>query len=662
MSLFDGAEVLTIDDLSKGIDAYGDVTGTEKGCYPEADNLVLTRKNPSSILGTTRFSTIAAPGSETILYAVSFTLVGSSTEKLVYTSGGTWYRLASDTYTQLRTGLSTAPTYLSHAPFRGRMILANGVDAIQGYDGTTMFPVGGKMVSNCSNTPTPAGTWTGGTEELTLVREGTGARRMTQSGAATFTLQLAYTSTQDFLAGPNSGDPNFDAAASGDTLRAQVNVVTGAANITSLTFRFHTTAGVDYRTSASAHAGLVAGWNAISLTRNGFTDTGAPNWASIVRVDVIMVTSGDATIVVDDLLFQYGTNPVPVGNIVVVYNNFLIVGDQSADRVRLNYSSVTQIDDFPTANFARVTAGGYSLEQGDRITALHVYTGVVIIGKPRSIHALSGAPSNISVDAVTTETGIDGHNSVVESPYALLYVYGNAVQAFRLTGREAVSQRIAPMLMTTNHGGIGPGLDLDNAQAHTAIRHDETHTIRYSFREIGTSTNALQMVYDWVRNAWTSELLYNPRHYHHAIVSSAREIHFVAYDGFIRRADVGTDFDGTAIASRLLLPWVAGPRERPEDVPAMCEWLGAVILLDGNVNVVVEYRTSSTPSGATGAFSAAEGSPLSASSANAEQGLVGFGNVVGRFLQIRLRTTSGSMEVHPPIYVYYKPIPGRVGA
>ena len=322
---------------------------------------------------------------------------------------------------------------------------------------------------------------------------------------------------------------------------------------------------------------------------------------------------------------------------------------------------MTQIDDFPTANFTRVTAGGYSLEQGDRITALHVYSSVVIIGKPRSIHALSGAPSSITVDVVTAETGIDGHNSVVESPYALLYVYGNAVQAFRLTGRESVSQKIAPMLMTTNQGGIGPGLDVGNAQAHCAIRHDETHTIRFSFREIGQTTNTLQVVYDWVRNAWTSELLYAVRDYHHAITSSTREIHVAQYDGFIRRADVGTTFDGTAIASRLLLPWVAGPRKTPQDLPAMVRWLGGIVLLDGNTNVIVEYRVADTPTEAGGAFSTAEGSPLSASAPDAEKGFVGFGNAVGRFIQVRLRTTSGAMEIHPPVYLYYLPITGRKG-
>lgn len=659
MGLLDDAEVLTIDDFSKGLDAYGDVTETEKGCYPEADNLTLVRKSPSTITGTTRLSSTAAPNSETVIYTVPFTLVGSSTEYLVYTSGGTWYRLSSDTYTQLRTGLATAPTFLSHAPFRGRMILANGTDAIQGYNGTVMIPIGSKLVSNMANSPNPAGTWTGGTNETTNVREGTQARQITRTGAGTTTITLTYTTAQDFLAGPQSGDPNFDAAANGDTLRAQIYVVSGASNITRVRFRFITSAG-NYRELDAT--GFSAGWNAVSVTRNSATSTGSPNWASIASVEIDLTTTGDATVVVDDVLFQYGTNPVPVGNIVVIYNNFLLVADQSADRVRVNYSSVTQIDDFPTANFVRVTAGGYSLEQGDRITAMHVYSSVVIIGKPRSIHALSGAPGAVTVDVVTTETGIDGHNSVVESPYALLYVYGNNVQAFRLTGRESVSQRIAPMLMPTDHGGLGPGLDVANGQLHAAIRHDETHSIRFSFREVGGSQNGLQLMYDWVRNAWTSELLYAVRQYFHVVSESTRKIGFVAYDGFIRLADDGTDFDGTAIASRLLLPWVAGPRRRPEDLPAAVRWLGAVVLLDGNVNVTVEYRVADTPQETGGSFTEAEGSPLAAASPNAEKGLVTFGNTMGRFLQMRIRTTSGRMEVHPPVYIYYLPVTGRKGA
>ena len=660
MSYLDGAEVVTIDDFTKGLDAYGDVTETEKGAYPEADNLTLVRRVLSTVVGTTRFSATAAPNSETIIYAVPFTLVGSSTEHLVYTSGGTWYRLASDAYTQLRTGLSTAPTYITHAPFRGRMVLTNGVDALQGYDGTTMIPIGSKLVSNCADTPVPAGTWAGGTNETTTIREGTEARRIAQVGAGTGTAVETYTTVQDFLAGPQSGDPNFDSAASGDAFRAQVNVVSGLANITNVVFRFRTSAG-NFRDLTVTGANLASGWNAVSLARSTAVATGAPNWASVDQFEIRLTTTGDATIIVDDALFQYITNPTPVGNIVVIYNNFLLVGDQSADRVRTNYSTVSQIDDFPTANFTRITAGGYSLEQGDRLTAMKVYSSVVVIGKPRSIHALSGTPGNITVDVATTESGIDGHNSMVESPFALLYVYGNRIHAFRLTGRSVTSQKIGPLISTTNQGGLGPGLDLANPQRHTAIRHDETHTIRWSFAEIGAANNSLQLWYDYDRDAWLSEVLYAVRHFYHTIVSGSREVHVVAYDGFLRRADVGTDFDGTAITSRVLLPWVAGPRRQPEDLPAVVRWLGGVFLLDGNTNVTVEWRVADTPAQTGGAFTEAEGSPLSASTPDAETGFAGFGNAVGRFIQCRVRTTSGRMELHTPVFLYYKPVTGRKG-
>lgn len=658
MSLLDDVEVLTIDDFTKGLDVYGSVTETEKGAYPEADNLWMPRKILETIGGTTRFSTTAAPNSGVILYAVPFTLVGGSTEHLVYTDAGTWYRLLNDTYTQLRTGLSTTPTYLTHAPFRSRMVLANGVDAVQGYDGTTMIPVGTKLVSNMANTPTPAGTWTGGTNETTTVREGTQARAIDRVGAGDTTITLTYTTVQNFLTGPQSGDPDFDALASGDTLRAQINVVSGAANITRVRFLFRTGAGADYRVLDVT--GLSAGWNAASVTRNAAVATGTPNWASIASVDITLTTSGNANVIVDDVLFQYGTNPVPVGNIAVVFNNFLLLGDQSADRVRVSYSAVSQIDSFPSANFTRVTGGGHSLEQGDRINGMKVYNSVVIIGKPRSIHAFSGAPGNITVDVATTESGIDGQNSMVESPFALLYVYGNRINAFRLTGRGVVSQKIGPLLMTANQGGLGPGLDLNNAQRHYSIRHDETHTIRWTFAEIGNSTNTLQVWYDWDRDAWLCEALYAVRQFHHSIESGTRVVHFVAYDGFIRVADDGTTFDGTVIASRVLLPWVAGPRKRPTDLPAVVRWLGGVFLLDGNANVTVEYRVADTPTHTGAAFTEAEGSPLDANAPDAEAGFVGF-NTVGRFLQVRLRTTSGTMEVHTPVYLYYLPIPSRKG-
>ena len=662
MGLLDGCEVFTIDDLSKGLDAYGDVTETEKGHYPEADNLTLVRKVPSTVGGLTRFSTTAAPNSETIIYAVPFSLVGSATEHLVYTSAGVWYKLASDVYTQLRTGLSTAPPYLSHAPFRGRLVVANGVDAVQSWDGSLMLPVGSTLACDMSISaagPRAAsmGAWTGGINETTLVRQGTDARRLVQVGAGTANMFVSF-SALNYLVGPQSGDPDFNAAAAGDALRAQVNGVAGAANITQIDFVFTTSAG-NFRTLTATNFAL--GWNAVSIARAAAVSTGAPNWASITRFDINMITTGDATIVVDDVLMQYITNPVPVGNIVTLYNNFLLIADQTADRVRVNTSSVTQIDDFPTANFVRITGGGHSLEQADQIKAMRVYSSVVVIGKSRSIHALSGTPGNLTVDVATVESGIDGHNSMVESPFALLYIYGNRINAFRLTAREPISQPIGPLLMTTNNGGVGPGLDLATAQRHVAIRHDETHTIRWSFAEVGSATNTLQLWYDYDRNAWLSEILYAVRHYYHTLVSGAREVHVVQYDGFLRRAEVGTDFDGTAIASRLLLPWVAGPRKSPGDLPAVVHWVGAILLLDGTADVILEYRVADTPAEATGAFSTAEGSPLDANAPNAEKGLVTFGNAMGRFIQLRARTTSGTMEVHPPVFLYYRPVGGRRG-
>ena len=650
MSMLDDAEVMVLEDLSKGLDTYSGNTLTEKGCYVGADNLLLTRKHPVTIGGLTRLSATAAPNSETILYSVPFTLVGSATEHLVYTSGGTWYRLAANVYTQLRTGLSTAPTYLTHAPFRSRMVLANGVDAVQGYDGTTLIPIGTKLVSNMANTPTPAGTWAGGTNETTTIREGTQARSIDRVGAGDTTITLTYTATQNFLTGPQSGDPDFDAAANGDTLRAQINVTAGAANITRVRFLFRTGAGADFRTLDAT--GLSAGWNALSITRNSAASTGAPNWASIASLDIILTTTGNANVIVDDVLFQYGTNPVPTANIAVMYNNFLILSDQTADRVRVSYSAVNQIDSFPTANFTRINAGGYSLEVGDRVTAAKVYSSVVVIGKPRSIHALSGTPGDITVDVATTETGIDGHNSMVESPFALFYLYGNNFHAFRLTGRELIGNRI--------HHSLG-SVDLANPQYHTAMRHDESHTIRWSLRLTGQTQNTLQIVYDWNSNAWTSEVLYRVAHYFPTITSGLRELCAVRYDGFLQRVDTGTDFDGTAIASRLLLPWVAGPRRTPEDIPAVVRWLGMIVLLDGNTDVTIDYRVADVPQEMAGAFTGAEGSPLAAGTPNAEKGYVGFGNAVGRFVQARLRTTSGSMEVHPPVFFYYLPITGRRG-
>lgn len=142
-------------------------------------------------------------------------------------------------------------------------------------------------------------TWTGGTADTTHFRLGTQGR--------SFTVPSANTISMYKLAAAD-----FSALANNENSRVWVHLV-GAANVQTLGMRLHTTAGTAYfdaTTTTNASGGaLVDGWNLLSIKKRSFAATGAASWASIVREELRMTTTGAVTATFDSWRWENVLGP-----------------------------------------------------------------------------------------------------------------------------------------------------------------------------------------------------------------------------------------------------------------------------------------------------------------------------------------------------------------
>lgn len=618
---------LVIDDLSKGINTYDPPTRIAKGFYADALNMVLTNKAPTTVGGTTKLNTTAVPNAAKIVWFEPYTDSGAVTTLVVATDDGYLYEynIVGDTWTTLRSGLTTGDLVWTHVPFRGSLVLSSGNDeSPYKFDGTNLLPVGSLLVADMEDDET----WSGSTDDSVNYREGTES----QSIAGATNAFLAYSPVKDFLTGIN-GATNF---ASTDNFKIKA-IRTAGVGAGTVRFRFGNAAGTAYfEASTTVTAGT---WTQLTILRSAFATTGAPVWSSIARFTIFVDTAD--TISFDDAQWQYALKP-PVGSLVELYNQQLIVAGISTDRVAIQYSDAGTIDLFPAVNVARFSGGRHALEKRDEITALHSYFDELIVGKVNSAWTFSGAGENVSISALPLTIGIDGHRAIVETPWALHFSFENNIFGARLTSRGLLSSNISSLLLNID------GANLDRI---VSLRHDRSHTVRWSLRTTTaspTSQNDLGLIYDYQLDAWTTT--YGPKigYYTRAIINGNREILAAAYTGYIYRVDVGTTFDGAAIESYVTLPYYQ--TEDPERQDKTTRWLDVTAYVSGTATVSIDARFADEPHEFdTASFTSYGTIPATP---DGDKGFAFLG-VTARWCQIRLRATSGSFATRLPIVVGY---------
>ena len=624
-----GIRVLVIDDLSKGMNTYDPDTRLGKGFYADAQNMLLTTKSPRTIGGLTRLNTTAAPSSEVIAWFEPYTDTNGNTTMIVATTAGTIYEytVSTDTWVSLLTGLSSTSPIWSHVPFRGQLFFSNGSDRPLKFNGDNVLPIGALLVADMESDET----WTGGTADTTNYREGVRGRSIAGAGNA------YVAPTVDQLTGLNGGT-NF---ASTDLFEIQ-GIRTAGSGAGTVRLRFGNTADTVYFEASTT---LTSGtWTRLSLARSAFALTGSPVWSNIARFTIFVDTAD--TIVFDNAFWRYAISP-PVGTLIEMYAQQLVVSGISTDRVAIQYSNAGTPDEVPTANIARFSGGRHIFERRDEITALKSYFDELIVGKVNSAWTFSGTGTNTSISALPLTIGIDSHRGVVETPWSLHFLFENNIFGARLTSRGLVSSNISSLLAD---------IDGANLDATVAVRHDRTHTVRWSFRDIDVaSENTIGLTYDYLLDAWISTYTPRIRYYTRAIVNGVREILCAQYDGFIRRVDVGTTFDGTAIVSYVTLPWLQ--TGTPEAMGEVVQWVGATVYLRGGATVNVDARFADEPWEFAAASFTTYGSIQS--STGGDKGFVYLG-VTNRWCQLRLRATSLDFEVLLPILLHHKETGRRV--
>ena len=770
-------KLLTIDDLSKGMNTYDPETRVPKGFYIDAQNMLLTNKSPITIGGLTKLNTTACP-SGNIVWFEPFTRIGENTSYLVATSTGRLYKYNPDTdvWTHKLRGLSTTATIWSHVPYRGVIMFSNGVDPVFKYDGDRVLPVGaagsidfvvevtdfedntnwtngtlqaavhteganGRQLAGTANmfldfpspkdfstslgttpvfkimcatniTPTTvrfrfgnaAGTnyyevsrsvvqlgmpmerhsvpradfattgsptwasierftifvddagetcyfddafwqastsafqevadfdvdetgWSGTiTNETTDIRQGDQAKKI----VGIVNMQRDFTAPADYLTGLQ-GAPAFVAT---DTFKMKVKRTAGAGTGT-ITIRFGNTADTVYFQATTTVTS--SDWTTLSVLRSAFALTGVPVWSSIERFRLAGTTTDE--ILVDDAYWQYALSP-PIADHVDSYQQQLVVAGDDADKIAVKYSDAGSPDYFPAANVARFSGGRHALEKEDQITALRSYFDELIVGKVTSSWTFSGTGSNVSVSALPLTIGIDAHRGIVETPWSLHFLYENNIFGARLTSRGLVSQNISSLLSTIDSAAV---------QNTVAIRSDRTRTTRWSLRNTGSSTNNLGLIYDYQLDAWASQ--YSPRvdYYSRAAISGVRELLCTQGGTAILRVDVGTTFDGTAIVSYVILPWMQAPSDTGRQSNVV-QWTRITSYLKGTATVNIDARFADEPH----EFSSASYTTYDSITAtpDVDKGTTLVGRT-SRWIQVRLRATALSFEVIMPLLIHY---------
>lgn len=623
---------LVIDDLSKGINASDPASRIPRGFYVDAQNILLTNKTPKTIDGLTKLTLSPVPDDGMVTWCEPFTDGDSTFLVVASDQGNVWrYDPTTDEWRTLLVGLQTGSVVWTHVPFRGNLVFTNGVDPIMKFDGTDALPVGNLFVCDMEEDEQWSGIFTRPTSRNLNFRRVRESSIQVRSGrAATVTFA---TNPSDFLTGIN-GAADF---AGTDHFRIWVYRAPKTPSGT-VTFRFQdaTTPTTKHfsRTETISHTG----WLELDVLRSAFTNTGSAVWTNIGSFK-ITVNNGQYFIF-DRASFQYDLHP-PVGKLVELYQQQLVVAGIEADQVSIQYSDPGTIDVFDAENVARFSGGRHALEKTDQITALRSYFDELIVGKVNSAWTFSGTGTNVSISALPLTIGIDGHRAIAETPWSLQYPFENNIFGARLTSRGLVSNNINQLLST---------MDGDELDKSVVIRHDRTRTLRWSFRttDAVNNENDLGLLYDYSADAWCSRYSPHVSYYTRGIVNGNREVLVVQYDGYVRRADVGADFDGTPIESFVTLPYMQSPQ--PDNQDKVVRWYDLTLYVRGTANVNVDARFSDDPhtfdTATFTTFGTVKATP------DGDKGYVTIGQT-SRWIQLRFRATSGQFELLLPITLGY---------
>jgi len=679
-----GAEVLS--SFAKGIDRDSPRTLIAEGHYDDALNMLLTSdtsgQHPTTMQPDAELDAAITWTASNVRWFAPFTYATYNsttgvltyvTELLIHRADGNYYTYTSGapgTETAVRRTGSNATDLNTHCVYDQWLVLFNGRDNPlkygqhfrwdgQNYATPHLFPLGSKPISPLVSGTVAGETWvshTGGGSPGFIVdaslpvpaRVGTSALRVGTSGTST----VDFDPVRDFRAGPRPyGGTQF---ATTDFIQFKY---LKAATANQCVVRFYTAPGgggtlIGAHTLSSITADGT--WHQASIARAADT----ANWATVASM---VITNDDATnvIYIDDIYFLYADAP-PAAQVGCAHKDRIILGGvpvagSNSDPAlsTLFYSPASKPDEFPSTNTQVMSGGAQSLSRTNRITAVREYGDAVIVGMQNTVLAWTvGTDGTPTRSVVSTENGIDSPLALVETPSgSLLFPWQRGIYMLRQTGRNYVSEKVAPLLRD---------IWLEEPQWTVGIRDESTKTVRFWFREVDESdptqtTNGI--VFDYVRAqdigdaVWPSRMGQLADYATEAYVDGVRETLYSVNDAAdIWRMGAATSgaWLGTDTTAYIDLPWI-GTQARDK----VTKWIGISVPYKSTVAIQVHVRYANHPH-AFDSASFEQRDSLAASPTIATLSNIIFGGTT-KWVQVRLQAATYGFEIFPPISLIAAP-------
>ncbi len=686
MSLWMQGEPQPVGSFAKGIDKDSPRTMLPDGHYDDAENMLLYSSTSGQHLTSMKTdelldSLITWPSGNLYWFA-PFTystynattgVLAFQTHLLMLRSTGQYHRYDSGspgtTTNVRRTTTSRGASQLTtHFIYDQWIVTLNGRDAPQKYgqhflfDGQGeavpyMFPLGSKPVTPLVPSITGETVTLGGSSAYVADASAPGGGARVGSYclkvAASQTVRIHFAAARNFQSGPKPyGGTNF---ANTDFAQWQYYK---SATAGGLSIRFYKTYNTVYRTYAISGTPATGAWTLNSVARTG-ADTGGfvdADMAAITDIEIISADAANDTYI-DDLYFLYANAP-PAALVGTAHKDRIVLGGAPVAGTNsdpalstLFWSDASKPDEFPSTNTQLIAGGAQSLSRTNRISALREYGDAVMIGTQNCIFAWTvGTDGTPSRSVITTETGIDSPRAISETPSgSLLFPWQHGLYILRQTGRNYVSQKIAPIVKD---------IWLEEPWWTISAKDEVTKTIRIWFRELkDTDTTNPTMttngvVFDYVRAqdsggaVWPSRMTQLADYAVEAFVNGHREVlycNFNAQDVF----RMGVTAGGT-LQSSVTLPWM-GTQTRDK----LTRWTGINVAYSSTTPVRVFGRFANHPE----EFDSAEFVELQTLHAYpdiADPAHIPFGQS-SKYCQIKLQSQESGFELFPPLTMVAAP-------
>ncbi len=684
MSLWMQGEPQPVGSFAKGIDKDSPRTMLPDGHYDDAENMLLYSSSSGQHLATMKTDellddTVTWPTGNLYWFApFTFSTYNSTTGVLAFEthllmlrSTGQYhiYNPATQAITNVRRTSTTrgASQLTTHFIYDQWIVTLNGRDApwkygqhflwdAQGESVPYLFPLGSKPVTPLVPSITGETVTLGGSSAYVADASAPGGGSRVGSHslkvAASATVRITFAQTKNFQSGPKPyGGTNF---ANTDFFQFQYYK---AATAGTINVRFYKTYNTVYRTYTIASPATGA-WTLNSVARTG-ADTGGfvdADMATITDVEIISTDAANDTYI-DDMYFLYANAP-PAALVGTAHKDRIVLGGAPVAGTNsdpalstLFWSDASHPDEFPSTNTQLIAGGAQSLSRTNRISALREYGDGVIIGTQNCIFAWTvGTDGTPSRSVITTETGIDSPRAISETPSgSLLFPWQHGLYILRQTGRNYVSQKIAPIVKD---------IWLDEPWWTISAKDEVTKTIRIWFREkhdtdtTDPSMTTNGVVFDYVRAqdsggaVWPSRMTQLADFAVEAYVNGRREVLYCNFNS-PQVWRMGVTAGGT-LQSSVSLPWM-GTQTRDK----LTRWTGINVAYSSTTPVRVFGRYANHPED----FDTAEFQELQTLNAYpiiSDPTHIPFGQSA-KYCQIKLQAQESGFELFPPLTMVAAP-------